>query len=248
MGIELPVVDRGLGRTRYPDSIDKLVHHLATLTPEMEVTYAGKRLIETPPTKVSIGASMFKRFVCADGCTSCCLPFTIDYTPDEFKDLPEELQDRVPWHVREIDVAGHRRPIITFDQSVLPRCPYLTAELPHGGGLGCALWPKSPIECASAPQVTIRYQRPAQAYVTKRPFGYGWRFKPTPAQCAFYVEDDEAALRIILLKDAQLLSRYQHWAEYLNIPTVLPKVITILRSFRREPLPAPSAPSIQVYP
>lgn len=247
--VELPVVDRGLGRTRYPDSIDKLVHHLACLAPEQEVTYNGKALIDAPPTRVAVGSSMFKRFVCADGCTSCCLPFTIDYTPEEFAGLPEELQDRVPWEVREIVVSGRRRAVVSFDQSVLPRCPYLTAELPHGGGLGCSLWPKSPIECASAPQVTIRYQRPAWTYVTKRPFGYGWRFKPTPAQCAFFAEDDEVALRIILLKDAALLERYLHWAQYLGVDTVLPQVVALLRSFRTAPLPSFSqASSLQVYP
>jgi hypothetical protein len=136
----------------------------------------------------------------------------------------------------------------TFNQAVLPSCPFLTFPLPHGG-LGCSLWPRSPMECAAAPQITIRYRKPGHGSITKQPFGRGWMFVP-PAQCQFD-EVSERTTRFILQKDAMLLERYAHWAAYFEVDTVLPKAAGLFRSYRDASVPVPSprsGVSITLYP
>lgn len=232
------------GASGFPDSVTKLVHHLASFARDV-VTLDGKRVVETPPTRVTIGPSMFRRFICQDSCTACCLKFTIDYMPAEFDGIPDDLRERVPWRERDVIVNGVARTVYTFDQSRLPACPYLTAPLAHGG-VGCALWPRSPIECAAAPQVTFRYQRPSHGSLSKRPFGRGWQFTP-PAQCQFVNEDDEVALRLILQRDAALLERYAAWADYLGVDTLIPAAVDVLRSYRRREVPIPYGRTITLY-
>lgn len=71
--------------------------------------------------------------------------------------------------------------------------------------------------------------RPSRTYVLKKPFGRAWAMTPTP-QCQF-VEmdwDEEAELEWINMDG--ILARFQEWARYFGIKTVIPQVRKELKS------------------
>jgi hypothetical protein len=214
----------------YPDSIFKMTHQLACLSPKP--VYWGKKnrpVLKKIPEWVGIGPSVFRQFVCVDGCHACCaIAVTLDFLPEEFAEMEESKKKLVPWEEREIIVNGKASTIVSVNQSPYPFCPYLTAERPNGGK-GCSLWPKQPLECASAPQVTFMHyagggsEGDPHTMIMKKPFGRGWNF-PTKMQCEFHDVDHASTVKA-LKSDLQLLIRYNHWAEYLGIETVLPKLI-----------------------
>lgn len=213
----------------YPDSMGKLVHHLAALSPDP--VYFGKRqkLVVEPPKKLVITPSVFREFRCIAGCHSCCaVAITLDYLPMEFEQLPQERKDRTDWKMRTIQVNGVEREIMSVNQAPYPFCPYLTADRGNGAK-GCSLWPMQPLECASAPQVSVRYMRSGITRLSKVPFGRAWRF-PNRAQCEFHAED-EAKTREALKSDIRLLGRYQKWAAHLGIMTLLPALVGQLGSY-----------------
>ncbi len=213
----------------YPDSVGKLIHHLAALSPEP--VYFGKkqRLVLNPPGKLVITPSVFREFRCIDGCHACCaVAITLDYIPEEYNSLPSEMRARVDWEVRPVLVNGQEIPIWSVNQAPYPFCPYLTAVRPNGG-MGCSLWPKQPIECASAPQVSVRYMRSGRTRLSKVPFGRAWRF-PNKAQCEFHAEDRQKTLTA-LKSDIRLLLRYERWAAYLGLKTLLPQLVGKLSTY-----------------
>lgn len=217
-----PSRGRGVG---FPDSVAKLVRNLAALSPQ-PVTFQGKPVLPYRVERVTLGASMFREFICTPGCTACCLPFTIDYTPQEFRRLPAELRNRVPWAVREVVVNKKQWPVYSFNQALLPQCPYLTIRRPTGGW-GCALWPRSPLECAAAPQLHFITRQTGSTHITKQPFSRAWRFAQKP-QCQFISTPGPERLWAEFQKNIQLLRRYAHWAAYLEIPVCLDAIIAAL--------------------
>jgi hypothetical protein len=63
----------------------------------------------------------------------------------------------------------------------------------------------------------------------KKPFGRAWRF-PNKAQCEFHAEDRDKTLKA-LGSDINLLNRYQRWASYMGLKTLLPNLIGRLSTY-----------------
>lgn len=147
------------------------------------------------------------------------------------------MENQEGFEEREVWVNGKRKVVWTNDQNENPICDFLTVERP-GGGLGCEHYPHAPLSCISAPQLQFIQMRPTRTYVLKKPFGRAWAMTPTP-QCQFVDldwEDDEADREREMM--LSILGRFQEWARYFGIKTVLPQVRReIDRLFRERLVP-----------
>lgn len=195
----------------------KVVHQIALTSP------GGIAIGRQRPTplidRVALGPSVFRAFRCVSGCTACCLKFTLDYIPEEEEQL--DVDRAVQFHQRSVHVGGAWFDLYTSDQTDHVLCDFLTAVRPEGG-LGCALYPRAPLSCASAPQLQFLTHGPNQTNILKRPFSRAWAMAETP-QCEFTAEFDEET-RASVIGDVALLDRFISWARYFRIPTVLPHV------------------------
>lgn len=221
------------------DSLGKLLERLQLVSPE-EVTYEGKRVREVP-SEFYVSPALMRYFECRQGCTACCLPFTLDFTPHEYNGLPLRVANKrldKRFYTREVDVNGKKFPVQSYDQYKDDACPFLTPNRRNGEtSLGCAFWdkdPGQPMECEAAPQVLMTSRGPDVSMITSRPFGRGWAWKDKP-QCIFHpVADKLAAIPDDALSQcdsrANTLQRYLHWAEYLEVKTVLPEAIEAVRN------------------
>ncbi len=223
------------------DSVGKILERLQLVSP-YEVTYKGKP-VRAVPSEFYASPALMRYFECKTGCTACCLPFTLDFTNDEFNILPEEVAgnniDEL-FYERVIEVNGSEFRIQSYDQYKDDACPFLVPNR-NKTALGCAFWareghpdtgmpgPGQPIECEAAPQLLMTSRGPDISMLTSRPFGRGWAWKDKP-QCIFHPVAD----RIQAIPDdaqeqcasrVRTLRRYLTWAEYLEIETVLPQAI-----------------------
>lgn len=215
----------------HADSVEKILLQISMLSPDpvayVPTTPAGRtlreRVFDGRVNEVLITASLFRKFICTNGCTACCQKFTLDYTPSEFVTL---VQDKTGFVEREVLVNGKKKLVYTNDQNQNPICDFLTVEKP-GGGLGCAHWPAPPLSCISAPQMQFIQMRPQKTYVLKKPYGRAWAMTPTP-QCQFEPIEDlsDADIPSLLL----ILDRFEEWARYFGIKTVIPHVRKALKS------------------
>lgn len=213
----------------HADSVEKILNQLSLLSPGT-LTYQAHtgtgRLrnpvhMDTPVTEVLITPSLFRKFICTNGCTACCQKFTLDYIPSEFI----HVENQEGFQEREVWVNGKRKIVLTNDQNANPICDFLRVLRPGGDtrGLGCANYQMAPLSCISAPQLQFIQMRPSRTYVLKKPFGRAWAMTPTP-QCQFVeMEWGEESRQEQEMMDS-ILARFQEWARYFGIKTALPKV------------------------
>jgi len=214
------------------DSVGKLLERLQLVSP-YRLRYAGKD-VRAVPSEFYVSPALLRYFECKKGCTACCLPFTLDFTNDEFNEVPELVARKNTlnhFYTRGIEVNGKTFPIQTYDQYKDDACPFLTKNR-NGSALGCGFWgkgPGQPLECEAAPQVLMTSRGPDVSMITSRPFGRGWAWKDKP-QCVFHpVADRIQAIPENALEQCQsranTLKRYLAWAEYFEVKTVLPQAI-----------------------
>lgn len=217
---------------RQTDSVTKLVERLAAVACE-PVTRDGKLVLDPPPERVFIDQSLLLRFHCAEGCTACCQPFSLDFIEQEFAELhgvpntPALYEDDSAYYTdkakilflpRKIEVNGERHRVFSYDQEGDERCPNL---LPMAdGNLGCSMWPHPPLECATAPNLHMDNDGNGTTVLRKRPFRTGASWTP-PAECEF----NPPGSTWYPEREMYLLRRYIMWAEHFGIPTVLEKMI-----------------------
>lgn len=214
----------------HADSVEKILLQISMLSPDVvryrPTTPAGRvlqeRVFDARVDEVVVTPSLFRRFICAAGCTACCQKFTLDYTPSEFV---TSVADKTGFEERMVEVNGKKKLMFTNDQNQNPICDFLTVVKPTGG-LGCAHWPTPPLSCISAPQVQFIQMRPHKTYVLKKPYGRAWAMTPTP-QCEFVQVDsiEEMNLQDIL----DILDRFSEWARYFGIKTAIPSVKKFIR-------------------
>lgn len=210
----------------HADSVEKIISQISLLSPN-EVRYQAhslgsgyllkERVFDTPVDAVLITPSLFRKFTCVGGCTACCQKFTLDYTPAEFATV---VKDQTGFAEREVWVNGKQKLVYTNDQNQNPICDFLTVEKPLGG-LGCAHWPAPPLSCVSAPQFQVIQMRPRNTYVLKKPYGRAWAMTPTP-RCQFEEVDNIEDMHLSDL--LQILDRFQEWARYFGVKTVISNV------------------------
>lgn len=207
----------------HADSVEKILSQIALLSPDLvryqthsiaTGRFLQERVFDSPVDAVLITPSLFRKFICTNGCTACCQKFTLDYTPSEYETL---LQDKSGFEPRYVWVNGKEKVVYTNDQNQNPLCDFLTVEKP-GGGLGCAQWPAPPLSCISAPQFQVIQMRPRCTYVLKKPYGRAWAMTPTP-QCQFVEVDTVAEMDLHDL--IEILDRFGEWARYFGIKTAI---------------------------
>lgn len=228
----------------HADSVEKIVAQLSLLSPDT-VRYQAQgrsgrilaeRVFSTPTTEVLITPSLFRKFICTNGCTACCQKFTLDYTPGEFL----SVEHKEGFQEREVFVNGKRKIMVTNDQNHNPICDFLRVirssdAKGRPGGLGCANYQLAPLSCISAPQLQFIQMRPHHTYVLSKPFGRAWAMTPTP-QCEFVPVDNWDDLAPEIENKIQILDRFAEWARYLGIKTVVPQVQRSINFLYREGL------------
>lgn len=220
----------------HADSVEKIVAQLSLLSPDpVQYQSAGKtgrlltpRIYDSPVNEVLITPSLFRKFVCTDGCTACCQKFTLDYIPSE---LPF-VEHSEGFAQREVYVNGKKKVVYSNDQNNNPICDFLRVQRPDGG-LGCANYRYAPLSCISAPQLQFIQMRPGKTYVLKKPFGRAWAMTPTP-QCRFLELEEIGDFHGEITMMVTILGRFQAWASYLGIRTTLHHVVRELMTHRNK--------------
>lgn len=219
------------------DSTGKLLERLALVAKE-PVLQKGK-VVRTPPHQLYVSPSVLRQFNCASGCTACCLPFTLDFTPEEFDtlDWTEEIAEQAidQFSMRVVEVNGAKHPVYSYPQYLDDSCPYLRPTR-EGGALGCGFWTADnstqPLECAAAPQLLMTTRGEGNTVIMKRPFGRGWAWKNKP-QCEFDPVIDHPGKipdTYDFTDEITLLNRYEGWAKHFGIPTYIPEIIEVLEN------------------
>lgn len=222
------------------DSTGKLLNRLALMTGD-PVYQRGKLIVE-PRQELLLMPSLARDFTCVAGCSACCLPFTLDFVPAEWRGLNKKHVGRVSgtdpkdiFEKRKIEVNGDEHEIWSYPQYKDNQCPFLQ-PIRDGGAPGCSFVPGQnlqPLECAAAPQLLNSTRGDRYATLSSRPFGRGWAWKDKP-RCEFTdVALKQSDLEAIDMTDKiALLGRYSLWADHLGISTVIDEVVTILSDFR----------------
>jgi len=202
-------------KPKFADSAEKVIEALALLQPRDNPIY--------------LWPSIFRVLHCKEGCSWCCMRFTLDYIPEELALLSEAVRAR--FQPRKVQ----RKCIWTLDQYRLSGCPFLKEQ-----GWGCSLYPLAPISCMMAPQIHISMDTRVNGVAI-----YAKRFsRPTAkgfAPCEFHVPEADAELRRELERNIVLWKRLHSWATYFGFDTVIPEVVRQL-----ETTPAPRR-TIEVY-
>jgi Fe-S-cluster containining protein len=223
------------------DSIDKLLHRIGLLARK---PIKRKGVVFAPAvTEIYVSPALLRSFKCHLGCTACCLPFTVDFSPDEFTSFPwsQEVRNKAKdlFEQRNVEVNDRKYLVFTYHQYRDKACQFLTPNR-EGGALGCSFYPNQPLECAAAPQLLMT-TRGDVSVITKRPFGRASQWKNVP-QCEFSptptpVSELLRASRYPTLTDdpnhplaneIMLLKRYQHFAEYFELDTYIKEAIEAL--------------------
>lgn len=196
---------------------------LALLSPNPVTIGSGANAITTIPKKeVHLGSSLLRKFVCVAGCGACCRqlgPLTLDFVPQEqaWFSIPDEHRAR--FTTREIVVNGRSFAMLSMDK---PRetCTFLNPTTQ-----GCNIWQTgNPLGCSASARIQIQKLNDI-AMVLKKGFSREWRWHDR-AQCQYPpLEDwDENELDL----DLKVLGRFQEWADYFEIETVIPTIGSVL--------------------
>jgi hypothetical protein len=198
-------------------------------------------------TEVYASPALRRTFECKVGCIACCsVKITVDFSPEEFASFKWSKKVRAKatdlFSKREIEVNGKQFPIFTYNQFADPACQFLD-NVREGGALGCSFYPHQPLECASAPQLSMTTIA-GHSVITKRPFGR-WQqwtnvpqciFSPTPVPLSPLMRTKKKKKKAPindadheLANEIGLLKRYKGFADYFELDTHLDAVIQALR-------------------
>lgn len=200
------------------------IGHLVQLsTSQQSITVSCGKVNETFKTLplIKMGPSLYRKFICAEGCRACCRsfgPLSLDYIPDE----PEWL--RLDPHIRSM----FSRKFLLIDGR---RKDFYSLEKPHSSCLlesetGCSIWPNHPLACHASARIAIAKYLDTTQVLKKRGFSRTWRWKEV-AHCE-YPEELEWDLEEFK-RDDHIFDRYQVWADYFDIPTIIPQIRQTLR-------------------
>lgn len=222
------------------DSIERMLYRLGILA-RKPIIREGVVFAQAA-TEIYVSPALLRTFHCKVGCIACCsIKITVDFSPEEFASLKwsKKVRDKAEslFFEREIEVNGKRYPIFTYNQYQDPACQFLAPI--REGQLGCSFYPYQPLECASAPQLSMTTHG-GKSIVTKRPFGRAAQWTNVP-QCEFspIPKPIGPLLRTVdkstvddpkhpLANEIGLLQRYQYFADYFEIDTYVGEVIAAL--------------------
>lgn len=211
----------------------RTLHRIALLALEpvvMKTKRGEETLNPIPLLKVVFGESVFREFICTPGCFRCCwIDSTLDYAPTETAWLKVDPEVQTSFDSLPVTINGVERIIRTRqDRKEADRpCTYLqTGRTDVDEVTGCALWPNHPLECYAAPVVHVVgvSNMPGVTRIQKKPYGRAWRYDP-PLQCQFVVHDK---VREALNYDLRVWLRYQEWADYFQVRTMIPEIVKFI--------------------
>lgn len=138
-------------------------------------------------------------------------PLTLDFIPTEpaWEQLPFEIQKLFS----SVTIMDH---VVYSLEKPKNMCHFLQ---PFAGGMGCGIWQTHPLECWAAARIQVQTHGD-QVHILKKGFAREWRWE-VRAQCQYPEFEWEQSE---LDADCSVLDRYQIWAEYFGIKTVIPEI------------------------
>jgi len=205
-----------------PSTVIRELKHLVLLSPSrFPVRVIFEEVPEDlfPSKAVKVGPSIYRKFICEDLCSVCCRsfgPLTLDYLPIESEWLKLDPQTQSMFEEKSIWVDETKKVFYSLVKSK-EYCPLASSR-------GCSVWPRNPLACAASARIQIsKYLETTM--ILKKGFSREWRWAER-AQCEYLdiLEWDASELG----KDLQILDRYEAWAKYFNIPTIVSEICTNL--------------------
>lgn len=185
----------------------------------------------SPPTQLSVGSSMWRVFRCDPTCGVCCkFDMTLDYIPGE---VDKGILLRDGFELVPVLVNDKMRPVISQISEASKhggRCRYVTEYGDLGDRkIGCGRWSTTaPLSCVTAPNIHIRGFGPGRTIIYKGPFGRHTMWSVLP-RCEFDPYPVEKIDPEEVIRDIKLFKRWLNWAEYFELDTWLPEIITIFQ-------------------
>lgn len=229
---------------KYPQSYQKTLHQLSVVSKSSICIGRGSPLIP-PSGGVKIGASFFRVWGCALGCSACCTSFSLDYLPSErnttFKDFPELEGLLIE---REIKVNNKSYSILSIPQEpgllpaavpgTSPLCRFVNRETG-----ACMAHESVPYTCRIE---MVKFRKMGSfGYVLKAPYGRAWNLlnsfsgKRGDVKCTFCQATEKEVSHQIMTEDLPALRRLLDWATFFSIPTYLPNILEYLERGNLKP-------------
>ncbi|MFW6017082.1 MAG: hypothetical protein ACOCRK_11640 [bacterium] len=210
------------------DSTEKLLSQITSISLE-KISYNDNLLNETVNKKFKIGKSFWRKFICAKGCTACCLNFSLDYIPKEFELY---VDDNLKSEFKERKVTVNGKEIIMY--SVLDnfrdtgKCIFLIDRRTDDKTVpGCNFYPNPPLSCLSAPQILFTSRSNNNTgYLLKKIFGRYWNFEEE-VQCEFKKDNNYD-----YSQELHILKRFKWWIDYFEIDTMIDDYISLIDSLK----------------
>ena len=226
--------------SRYPYSLkNKVLDHYFKVVTKMEYEFNGKTY---KPTPMTIHPSIANVSVCHT-CGACCRTvFSLDYLPFELDNLDSRVRGRL--QERDIEFNGNSYKFHTDEQGDNTKgwCRYITEDAK------CAIHTCNPFSCdfevircnagKKHTLLTMGYPRPHSMvqYQYKEIQYFEWREDATGEPYKYTLEPYLPACKILNPNQAgadeaaRKLIRLLQWAEYFELETHLPELISDLQN------------------
>lgn len=215
---------------KHPDSVAKTLKQISVVAAE-PFTYEGT--LYTPPARVKVGESFWRKYGCYLNCGGCCLSFTLDYLPHEWERFSERYPEQAQrGAARLVTVNGTAQQVFTLSNRDGAEahgrryCELLDMETG-----ACTVHEENPFSCRIE-LIKFRIVHDT-GYVLKAPYGRAHnmqRVLDVPQDelgvlCDFAEFSEEQFYR----NDLPRLRQMQVWARHFGIMTYLPDMMRMLQ-------------------
>ena len=214
------------------DSLRKVLEYLEGVG-KHDFTFQGASF--KVPDKIYISGTTFRDYTCPAGCGGCCKGFDKIFFPWEYEVFSEKYPDKT--HLFEVSRITQDKYYMVYHDDGIPsiakedtpnRCSFLIQETDDPKMLGrCKIHMKSPFTCRFELSKITRIKD--TVYIGKKLFGRGWNMRPLDnefprkARCEMVAFNYKSFLYdIVMFEDLLVI------AEYLEIDTWLPRIISYL--------------------
>jgi len=210
------------------DSTEKLLSQITNISLQ-KISYNDKLLNKKVNSNFKIGKSFWRKFICAKGCTACCLNFSLDYIPKEFElYIDDDLKDE--FKKRKVNVNGKEKIVYSVLENFRDKdkCIFLIDRRTDDKTVpGCEFYPNPPLSCLSAPQILFTSRSNNDTgYLLKKIFGRYWNFEEE-VKCEFKEENDYD-----YSQELHILERFKWWIDYFEIDTMIDEYIHVINNLK----------------
>lgn len=209
------------------DSVEKIIDRYFSAVTTEDFTYNNKEY-KVYPLKVSPGI-FTHQMTCVANCGACCFRFSLDWLPEEFKDLSEIQKE----HITPRPVEFNQKMFSVFSDMQHDNTDHYCRNLRKSNGR-CGIHGSHPFSCDFELlrfKSSIDKNGKKENWLGHTPFGRGWNLTKIDGEkgaiCEWYDArcTDEWKSEII-----RKLLRLKDWTDYFQIQTVIPNIVKWVRT------------------